>query len=45
MKDSSNGDAEQTNNREEEVLKTPLAPATEAVATPSQIAGESLEQV
>ena len=45
MKDSSNGDAEQTNNREEAVSKTPSASATEPVATPSQIAGESLEQV
>jgi putative peptidoglycan lipid II flippase len=45
MKDSSNGDAEQTNKGEEAVLKTPLTSATEPVATPSQIAGESLEQV
>ena len=45
MKDSSNGDAEQTTNGEEAVSKTPLASATEPVATPSQIAGESLEQV
>lgn len=45
MKDSSNGDAGQTTNGQEAVSKTPLASATEPVATPSQIAGESLEQV
>src|SRR5918993_2842262 len=45
MKDSSYGDAEQNTNGEEAVSKTPLASATEPVATPSQIAGESFEQV
>ena len=45
MKDSPNGDAEQTNKGEEAVSKTPLGSATEPVATPSQIAGEGFEQV
>src|SRR5687767_13699356 len=45
MKDSSNGDAEQTTNGEEAVSKPLLASATKLVATPSQIAGESFEQV
>jgi len=45
MKDSSNGDAEQTTNGEEAVSEPPLASATEPEATPSQVAGESFEQV
>ena len=45
MNDSSNGDAEKTKNRAKAVSETPLASSTTPATTPSQIAGENLEQV
>jgi putative peptidoglycan lipid II flippase len=45
MKDSSNGDAEQTADGAKAVSETPPPPPTSLADTPSQVAGENVEHV